>query len=315
MKRREFLTVCGAGVTAGYANTGSVEGAVATGGQFEAPGAGTQRLVLRPVGMNALLVTSVDGQETSADIVGLDSDGLALPDGTKMHPHSPLLVIATANLVDQNGGTEALLPHLQKWRLRTSTTKFRFWDLSKKKWSLENVTGPDLSVGVYGAVPLKALNSGYTTVKWRTKAAASAKLELTKGLITDDVPRYYGSSKAQRRRWRFTTGDFNSVKDTPVYMTDTLRVELTADITKPVAFKIDGVGTIATTGQWVEAYLVTVPHKLTDYEMAKYLRLYHIAAAYQLFDEVEEMRLPTSDTAGGGEEPVFCPPALFTEAN
>lgn len=310
MKRRDFLAVCGAGVTAGYANTDSVSGAES------ASNGDVQALELRLVGLNALLMTSKNGEDISADIVGLDSAGVALPDKSTMHPHSTLLAIATEHLADPALGTGAAFEHCKKWRLNTSVHAFRYWDVSHKTLSIENVVGPNLQAGVFGAVPLKRLNSGLTTTNWRKRTVASTRLRLDKGQITDDVSRVYASG-AHRRRWRFTKeDDFKSVEDTPVSLTDTLRVFLTAKTTAPVAFKIDDLTPIATKGPKVEAFLITLPHALTKYEEDHYLRLHHIAAAYQLFDDPpKEPLLPTSDTSGGGEEPVFCPPALFTEGN
>jgi hypothetical protein len=308
MKRRAFLEACGAGLAAGHVNGESI---------LQPIPAGTQRVVFRAVGLNALLVNSDanDTKDISVDFAGLDSDGVEL-DGTseKMHPHVPLLVIAADCLADKSMGTTPTDPERLAWRLRTPTTDFRYWPLTKKTWSIDKIVGPELALGVYGAVPLKRLNHSLTTLNWNKKNQASAQMTLEYGRITDDIPRLYKDGW-ERRRWVFTTDTFanEAKKSLPVHLTDTIRVELDAKASDPAIFNVKGLAPIVTKGNWVEAYLITLPHKLLKFEEDNPKTLHHVTAAYHLFDQMVTTQkvLPKTDRAPAGAEPVFCPPVMF----
>ena len=314
MNRREFLTIAGAGIgLVGCGPQPSPDAATDAGVSPAAPAtAGAQRIVVRAVGLNAFLESKDGVQIAMLNPVGLP---LHAAMGQTFPEHSTTLAVANDHLADPTLGTEPTADDLKRWNLRSKTTAFRKFDLKGTVLTFDRVTGPDFEVSIYGAMPVRRLAPDGVLKDWTQEKVVGARVDLKKhGAFRDDLPRKYPNN-THKRLWRFTTKKWEESGDAlPVRLTDTIRIDLDADLTAPAQF-VFGSTSVLTKGEEVEAYLITLPTALLQFEKEHPLELHHTVAGYELFDNtVAAMPIPKGDPGVQfTEEPVFCPPLYFSE--
>jgi hypothetical protein len=315
MNRRNFLSTCAAGVVA-CESTGLAADQKGPSTRRGAPtpstkantltNSGMQRIVLRAVGLNAFIETA-----TTVHVAALDPKDVEIyTTGHKLHAHTPKLAIAYDHLDVAPGGETPETKEVDGWKLRTSTKNFRTWSLRGQTFAIANATGPDLEANVFGAMPLRRL-AQRSIDGWESQKVVAARLELKSGIITDDLPRKYDKG-THERFWRFSTGDFECGAGYPVQLTDTLRIELEADAAFPLTFTV-GSNVIKTKGTFVEAYLLSLPDMISEFEEKNWFQLFHTLGGYELFDDPPESKpIPKTDSGGISSEPIFCPPSFYS---